>query len=95
MAAAGISAVDPQRYLALQYELAYTARDIGDNQEALVWYDTLLGNAARLGEEASAHWRTFFTRVRQEARQLRFEKMVDFEKFVQPEGGLEGGCAQQ
>ena len=69
----GIRSVDPERYLALQYELAYTARDIGNNRLALEWYDKMLANAERLAAP-SEHWRTFFGRVRKEARQLHFEQ---------------------
>lgn len=69
----GIAYMDPERCLALQYELAYTARDVGDNVEALKWYEMLVANGeGRPG--MSDHWRTFLQRVAQEARQLRYER---------------------
>ena len=69
----GIASLDGERFLALQYELAYSARDVGDNREALVWYDKLLANIQR-AQQPSLHWRTFRARVHEEARQLRFEQ---------------------
>ena len=73
----GIAYVDVERYLTLQFELAYTARDCGDNHEALVWYEKLLANAERAGVATSEHWHAFVTRkIRPQAQQLRFEQVM-------------------
>jgi len=68
----GIALVDAQRLLCMQYELAYTARDAADTNEALKWYDTMLRNAPRV-RQPSPHWVAFLERVGREARTLRFE----------------------
>jgi hypothetical protein len=88
----GAAYVDVQCYLTLQYELAYTARDCGDNREALVWYDAVIANAARASEAQSAHWMAFVAnKITPQARQLRFERESGLSR-----GGRAGqGCPQQ
>ena len=84
----GISHVYVERYLTLQFEHAYTARDNGDNREALVWYDRLIANATRVST-MSAHWKAFVARkIKPQAQQLRFEQESG-------RGPGQDSCAQQ
>ena len=84
----GIQHVDAQRFLCLQYELAYTARDAAADEEALKWYDTMLRNGKRLATP-STHWTRFLERVDREAQQVRWQKESGLGK-----GGMED-CKQQ
>ena len=87
----GISHVEVDRYLTLQFERAYTARDAGDNREALVWYDKVIANANRASATTSAHWKAFIAnKIVPQAQQLRFEQ----ESRLGPSGRAQG-CAQQ